>query len=236
MSCKSLLPTNLDPAVNALDIAGCERLKQIEEALKAIEDFHDAMKINERFLDLLADSYEANRFKEFEPRARELILYAQRHYPKLGTVAAVKEVMHAFGLEAEVKEWFETGKEPYLFDLDLSISDRPITKELVEQIFRLVEFTKNIRSKLGELLLAYKVAYDQSVASGGVGESRGESSMKEGYGENAKAIVAAFVGGVGESFAYAKSVGLESKNVVGLYSYAGMVGEATATTICKEFV
>jgi|GEM_PF-3292715 len=234
MSCKSLLPQNIDPAINALDLAGCEGLQEIEKALAKIERFHDALGIDEEFLDLLADSYEAKRFKDFEPKARELILYAQRHYPKLGTVAAVKEVLYAFGLDAVVKEWFETGKPPYIFDLDLSVSDRPISKELVEQIYKLVEFTKNIRSKLGELLLSYKVEHSLDAASGAVGEAGGEGQMAAGYVESSASRVFGASGAVGEALASTKAIGVESKNALLALFRAGLVAEAEARTICKE--
>jgi len=233
MSCKSILPTNIDEKINALDVVGCKELAKIQEALGAIEDFHDALKIDERFLDALANNYEANRFKDFEPRARELILYAQKHYPKLGTVAAVKEVLYAFGLDAEVKEWFETGKPPYIFDLDLSVSDRPISKELVEQIMRLVEFTKNIRSKLGELLLSYKVAHIEMMRSGCVGEAGGCTTAK-GYANGAQARGRLRSGAVGEARASTKAVGLKSQNFYTLLIVCGCAGESIAIANCKE--
>ncbi len=233
MSCKSILPTNIDEKINALDVIGCEELEKIQEALRAIEDFHDALHIDERFLEILADSYEAKRFKDFEPRARELILYAQKHYPKLGTVAAVKEVLYAFGLDAEVKEWFETGKPPYIFDLDLSVSDRPISKELIEQIMRLVEFTKNVRSKLGELLLSYKVTYTATMRSGGVGEAKG-STLPKGYANAANAKNIARSGGVAEARASTKAVGLKSQNFFALPVFSGCAGESIATANFKE--
>ncbi len=233
MSCKSILPTNIDEKINALDVVGCKELAKIQEALGAIEDFHDALKIDERFLDALANNYEANRFKDFEPRARELILYAQKHYPKLGTVAAVKEVLYAFGLDAEVKEWFETGKPPYIFDLDLSVSDRAITKELVEQIMRLVEFTKNIRSKLGELLLSYKVAHSALMRSGGLGEAKSCTAAK-GYANSAQAKQILRSGAVGEARASANAVGLRSQNFYALLVACGCAGESIATANCKE--
>ena len=150
MSCKSILPTNIDEKINALDVVGCEEIAKIQEALGAIEDFHDALQIDERFLDALADSYEANRFKDFEPRARELILYAQKHYPKLGTVAAVKEVLYAFGLDAEVKEWFEYKGKPYYFRVVIYPDNAKLrfTKEMFAKISFLIEMAKNIRSHL----------------------------------------------------------------------------------------
>jgi hypothetical protein len=95
MSCKTILPTNIDEVINALDLLGCERLTDIKEQIKKAENFNNPLKIDEEFLPLMVDEYEAGAFRDFESNLRELVRFAQQNYPKLGTVEAVKKVFEA---------------------------------------------------------------------------------------------------------------------------------------------
>jgi phage tail P2-like protein len=206
MSSETLLPTNIDPILQALEAAGAEWIGEIAKENKKARYFADPIEIDETFLGLLAESFGAERFRKFEPRDRELIDYARRHYPKLGTVAAVKKVMEAFGLEPDVIEWFDSGKDPYLFDVDLSVSDRPISHELLAEVTALIAFAKNARSKLGEVRLAYMVSAECVTACAGVGEAS----------------------------AGTRAVGLVSRSRAAVYQAAACAGEARAYAICKE--
>lgn len=67
MSCKTILPRNIDEVINALDLVEGERIDDMREKLAKIEHFNDALKIDEEFLSLLVDEYEAGRFYDFEP-------------------------------------------------------------------------------------------------------------------------------------------------------------------------
>ena len=204
MGCKTILPTNLDEKINALDLIGCERLSDIKEAIKKIENFNNPLKIDEEFLNLMVDEYEAWNFQDFEEDLRNLILFAQKNYPKLGTVEAVKKVFETLEIEAEIKEWFETGKEPFTFDLDLSLTNKKITPELVDKLKKLIEFTKNIRSRLDELILAYKTSASLNIKLGNMGEVRSEAEMIDGFTHSAIAFAYPFVGAMGEAEATAE--------------------------------
>lgn len=129
--------------------------------------------------------------------------FAQRNYPKLGTLGAVKKVFEALGIEASVKEWFDTGKEPYIFDIDLSLSNRQITPELVAKLKQLIEITKNVRSRLDELILAYRTQTSVSLHVGAMGESCGDAQMIDGFTSSAFGIGFASVGAMGETTAIA---------------------------------
>ena len=203
MSCKTILPTNIDKVINALDLALCERLSNIKEAIRKIENFNNALKIDEEFLRLIVDEYQAGMFREFEPDTRKLIYFSQRYYPKLGTLSAVKKAFEALEIEAEIKEWFETGKEPFTFDLDLSLTNKKITPELVDKLKKLIEFTKNIRSRLDELILSYKTSTSLSFKLGNMGEVRSEAEMIDGFTNSAIAFAYPFVGAMGEAKAIA---------------------------------
>jgi P2-related tail formation protein len=204
MSCKTILPTNIDEVINALDLLGCERLTDIKEQIKKVEDFNNVLKIDEEFLSLMVDEYQAGMFKEFEPDARSLIYFAQRNYPKLGTLSAIKKVFEALDIEAEIKEWFKTGKEPFTFDLDLSLTNKEITPELIEKLKKLIEFTKNIRSKLDELILSYKTSANLNLQVGNMGESAGNAEMITGFTNTAVGFAYPYVGTMSEAVAVAE--------------------------------
>jgi len=204
MSCKTILPTNLDEVINALDLVGCEGLSEIKEAVRKIENFNNALKIDEEFLSLMIDEYQAGMFREFEPDTRKLICFAQKNYPKLGTIEAVKKVFETLDIEAEIKEWFKTGKEPYVFDLDLSSTNKEITQELIDNLKTLIEFTKNVRSRLDELILAYKTSTSLNIKLGNMGEVRSEAEMIDGFTNSAVAFAYPFVGNIGEVTAIAE--------------------------------
>ena len=207
MSCKTILPTNIDEVINILDLIGCERIESLSESIKKIENFNNALKIDEEFLSLMIDEYQAGMFREFEPDARKLVYFAQKNYPKLGTLSAIKKVFEALDIEAEIKEWFETGKEPYVFDLDLSLTNKKITPELIEKLKKLIEFTKNVRSKLDELILAYKTSTNLVCYVGNMGETRSEAEMIDGFTNSAIAFSYSFVGNMGEITAIATMEG-----------------------------
>ena len=148
MSCKTILPTNIDEIINALDLVGCERLIKTKEQINKIENFNNALKIDEEFLSLMIDEYEAGAFRDFESNLRELVRFAQQNYPKLGTVEAVKKVFEAVGIEANLEEWFSYGGEPYHFKIKAdSISDEQTWIKLKN----LIAFTKNVRSVLDSI-------------------------------------------------------------------------------------
>ena len=154
MSCKTILPVNIDKKINALDLVGCERLSDIKEAIKKIENFNNPLKIDEKFLNLMVDEYEAWDFKDFENDLRNLIVFAQKNYPKLGTVEAVKKVFEAIGVEAKLKEWFEYEGEPYHFKI--LVSGVKKEEDWIKGV-KLLNFTKNVRSVLDSVGISKEI-------------------------------------------------------------------------------
>jgi len=203
MKCKTILPQNLDEVINKLDLVGCEKLNNIKKAIKKIENFNNALKIDEEFLEALIDEVEGGAFREFEEDKRKLIYFAKQNYPKLGTIKAIKEIFKALNIEAKVIEWFESNKEPYTFDLELSLTDKKITPELIKKLKKLVEFSKNVRSKLDELILGYLQKQNIFIGSGAVGEVAINTEMLKGYESGSIYIQSINMGGVGEVSSYA---------------------------------
>ena len=226
MSCETLLPTHIDPKINRLDETGCERLTLVEWALGQLPTLHNPGTIDARYLHAMADEYEAGAFYDFEEDLRSLIQYAQQHYPRLGTVAAVKEVFAALNIEASVIEWYESGKDPYLFDIDLSLTDREITPQLVASLRRLVMFTKNARSHIDELTLSYLNRHRVDIHTGGVGEARYTAPMIDGYAATQSRTVSTHTGAVGELCAVAPAIdGYRTIQSTTPLFHTGAVGE-----------
>lgn len=137
-----------------------------------------------------------------EKEARQSIANAIATLNQKGTLNSLKSALAPFGSNA-LKEWFDTGKEPYIFDIDLSLSDRQITPELVAKLKQLIEFTKNVRSRLDELILAYRTQTSVSLHVGAMGESCGDAQMIDGFTSSAFGIGIASVGAMGETTAIA---------------------------------
>ncbi len=181
MSCKTILPTNISKVINILDVVGCTNLQELKKNVKKIETLYEPNKIDKRFLNLLLKEFGADLFSSFEEDERELIKFAQMHYKRLGTISSLKEVFKALGIEAEVIEWFDSGKKPFTFDLDLSASKREITPELIKKLKKLIAFAKNVRSSLDEIKLSYLVKNTQHLFYAGVGEVECVARQIEGY-------------------------------------------------------
>ncbi len=151
MSCKSILPINIDRFINVLDLTGCERIKDIEKELKKIENFNDPLTIDESFLNLIADEYEVWFLSIFKSEElRKLTKLSQNFYSKLGTVYAVKEVLKIFDIKTQLKEWFEYKGDPYHFKIILTPTDIKyrFDKEMFNKIVGLIDRVKNVRSVL----------------------------------------------------------------------------------------
>ena len=145
MSCKTILPINIDEKLNTLDLVGCKRLEDINEQIKQIENFNNALKIDEKFLGLMIDEYEAEFFTDFENNLRELVKFAQNSYPKLGTIQAIKKVFEVIGVEAKLEEWFEYNGDPYHFKIKV---DAVKDEESWIKGIQLLNKVKNARSVL----------------------------------------------------------------------------------------
>lgn len=83
--------------------------------------------------DLIKRSIEVHRFK--------------------GTKYALLKIFEMFGLEGKIREWFETGDEPYTFKVDLNFNSRGLDFGLIEKLEDLINEYKNVRSHLTGLTI-----------------------------------------------------------------------------------
>ena len=132
-----------------------------------------------------------------EEDARVVIEKAILANNKAGTVGCVKENLGVFGY-VKIYE-----KENFIFDVDFSLLDREITKDLYERSLKIIEKTKNVRSVLGEFLLSYKTSANLNLKVGNMGESRSEAEMIDGFTNSATAFAYPAIGAMGEATAIA---------------------------------
>jgi len=141
-------------------IVGDEKIKAFAEAFeKQFEQLYALTEIPcilpridelpEEVLDLLAWQFHVEGWElatSIEEK-RNLVKNAIELHRYKGTKWAIKKVFGLLNMNAVVKEWFETGGEPYTFDvelLDVVREDTPIAK-----LIELINEYKNARSHIG---------------------------------------------------------------------------------------
>ncbi len=82
---------------------------------------------------------------------RELIKNAIEIHKYKGTKYGLKKIFEMFGLESEIKEWFETGGEPFTFSVNLDFATGGFDYDLVSKIEDLIAEYKNARSHLSNI-------------------------------------------------------------------------------------
>jgi phage tail P2-like protein len=85
-----------------------------------------------------------------EARQRAVIAASIGVHRKKGTRGAVVAALAAAEYETELVEWFadSPAAAPYTFRAVVDINDRSITEALQDEIIRLIEATKNLRSHM----------------------------------------------------------------------------------------
>ena len=94
-----------------------------------------------------------------------------------GTIWSIERVLGLLGLSATIREWFEYGGDPYKFMLEVGVSDREITADLLQRLMALVNEYKNVRSWLDEILVHYEVSLSQPLSAGCVGQLEAMAEM-----------------------------------------------------------
>lgn len=84
---------------------------------------------------------------------RDLIKRSIEIHRYKGTKYALLRIFEMFGLEGRIKEWFETGAEPYTFTVDLNFNSKGLDFGLIERLEDLINEYKNVRSRLTGLTI-----------------------------------------------------------------------------------
>ncbi len=86
---------------------------------------------------------------------RNVIKASVEVHRKKGTIGALKKALQAFNYEnVKVEEWFEYGADPYFFRVFFDVKEPGFDINILPQVQKVIENTKNARSHL-ESLRAY---------------------------------------------------------------------------------
>ena len=86
---------------------------------------------------------------------RNVIKASVEVHRKKGTIGALKKALKAFNYEnVKVEEWFEYGADPYFFRVFFEVREPGFDVNILPQVQKVIESTKNARSHL-ESLRAY---------------------------------------------------------------------------------
>ncbi len=98
-------------------------------------------------LDILAAELDTQYYEETLPihTKRQLIKNTLNWYMKIGTPAAVEELVRTVFGEGKVEEWFQYGGQPYTFRIITNANPSP---EAIKKFEKIIMKVKNIRSHL----------------------------------------------------------------------------------------
>ena len=146
---KSLLTSNATNLERALE----ENIAVRFDHNLPIDKLWDAQKCPVHLLPFLAWSLSVDVWDTAWPEKikRQVIassVYVHRHK---GTRGAMNAALAALDFGVEISEWFEHGGDPYTFRADVMISTRGLTDSEFDNIFNVINNTKNARSHLSRL-------------------------------------------------------------------------------------
>ncbi len=99
---------------------------------------------------------------------RNVIKASVEVHRKKGTIGALKKALQAFNYtNVKVEEWFEYGADPYFFRVFFDVNEPGFDVNILPQVQKVIESTKNARSHL-ESLRAYLAAETGLVSIGSI--------------------------------------------------------------------
>lgn len=108
-----------------------------------------------------------------EQERRDVIKASLYVHKRKGTIGALDRALRPLGNLIEVREWFEEQPKaaPYTFRVVIGTATKPVTAELYDQMERLIDSAKNLRSHLAGITIKADVrgrAYVASATTSGV--------------------------------------------------------------------
>ena len=108
---------------------------------------------------------------------RNVIKASVEVHRKKGTIGALKKALQAFNYtNVKVEEWFEYGADPYFFRVFFDVKEPGFDVNILPQVQKVIESTKNARSHL-ESLRAYLSVETGLVSIGSVIISKEVTSL-----------------------------------------------------------
>lgn len=149
---KDIMPQNLlaDEGVRNAAAAIDAELKQVSELFAECLLIARIDELSPKIIDILARQWHVDFYDDTFPveTKRALVKSSIAGHRHKGTPGAVKDVVSkAFGLPAEVREWFDYGGEPYHFKVTVGMKTFP-SPEAFGTAYRGIMESKNIRSAL----------------------------------------------------------------------------------------
>lgn len=141
----SLLPPSAGSIERALELVWQRRLNAIERDLS---DLWNPDTCRADLLPYLAWALSVDEWQDEWPESvrRDVILRSIAVHRHKGTRGALNVALTALGYETTVKEWFETGGEPYTFSVTLDIYQQPVLTHELNNIAATINASKNARS------------------------------------------------------------------------------------------
>ena len=95
-----------------------------------------------------------------EAEKRGVIQNALYVHKKKGTLAALKRAVEPLGYIIRIIEWFEESPPgtPYTFRLEVGVLDKGVNEAIYDQMVRLIETYKNVRSQMLALTIKGEVS------------------------------------------------------------------------------
>lgn len=147
---EDILPDYLahNPEMTALSYAVSQGIKRFLSYCGNIGIYSTIDNIQENMLDMLALEINTPYYDEgFEiEKKRELVKNTLQWHKKVGTLAAVEELVKTVFGECRVQEWYQYGGEPYTFRVHVVIGNSGLTEDADREIIRSIQFCKNVRS------------------------------------------------------------------------------------------
>lgn len=139
--------------IKVLSVLIQEELRKTTNLIDKNKIFCAISELDEGTLDILAYDlnvlwYDFNYSVEIK---REIIKDCIKIYRKLGTSYAVKSALGNVFPDSTLKEWHETGGEPFTFEVEINASKSGATKELQEMALDRIRHYKNLRSHLKKI-------------------------------------------------------------------------------------
>ncbi len=204
---KEVLPESLrvDENIKALIEAVEPELETIQAQIPNVLIYSRIDTLSEEVIDLLAWQFhiEGYELAETEEEKRALVKKAIELHRYKGTRWAIKKVLELLNMQGVIKEWFEYGGEPYRFKVDVGISNKELTPELIDKLINLINEYKNERSLLEELIATYLARGRCFTYSGTMAESWGATEMIDKFEWQAQGRCFTYFGTTAELYATA---------------------------------
>ncbi|WP_297888916.1 phage tail protein I [Sulfurihydrogenibium sp.] len=204
---KEVLPPSLrqDENITKLVEVFDNSFTDINEKVQNVLIYSRIDELPEELLDLLAwqfhiEGYElANSLEE----KRNLLKNAIQLHRYKGTKYALLKVLETLNLQGNIQEWYEYNGEPYRFKVDVGISNKELTPELIDKLINLINEYKNERSLLEELIATYLARGRCFTYSGTMAESWGATEMIDKFEWQAQGRCFTYFGTTAELYATA---------------------------------